>query len=218
MRKIDVIWNLSSFCPWRCRLCAVAAKPAFQKRISRGRELSFEEKLKVLNKVSRLPIGEIDFSGGDPLFFLEDTFVVWEATKLFPREMIEISVTGASISEDKVMILKRVGLIELTVDTLSFTQNPLREEEYLNSSLKAIKLCKRIGVKVRAVTPLHRYTLNLNALKELYTLLNDLKVDEWELLRFYPVGRAQKLSRFCPDEKSTSRLWMLWNIGEVRQR
>ena len=86
---MDVIWNLTRICPWDCGICCmsaihVCATTKFivqQKQKEKGRELRLNEKLAVLKQLCDLDF-DIDFSGGDPLYFEEDFQLIDQATQI----------------------------------------------------------------------------------------------------------------------------------------
>jgi len=92
---MDVIWNLTKACPWDCAICCMSAIHVCettkfmvqQRQKDRGLELRLNEKLAVLKQVCDLNC-EIDFSGGDPLYFEEDFQVIDQATRWLPSNKI----------------------------------------------------------------------------------------------------------------------------------
>ena len=80
---MDVIWNLTRMCPWNCLICCVSAicarnKAEYLIRITQkqqGLELTLAEKFNVLKQLADRGFN-VDFSGGDPLYYDEDFRVV----------------------------------------------------------------------------------------------------------------------------------------------
>ncbi len=193
--KIDVIWNLTQECPWHCNICSVSAKPIDSLRNSS--ELSLEEKRKVLIQLASGTF-EIDFSGGDPLYRKEDFLIVKEATKVLSKDSFGVSITGARFNEEKLELCKMVGMVEFTLDTLPGIENPARPQGYTESSVRGIKKCVNKGIKTRAVTPLFPLTMRKENLESVYHFLCEQGCPEWELLRFYPVGRGKTFLKDMP--------------------
>lgn len=139
-----VIWNLTRVCPWNCLFCCVSAIHARGKKgreiymAEKENELSFAQKIEVLRKIVEKDM-VIDFSGGDPLYFAEDFSVVEEATKLMPGKMINVSMTGCGLTRVKLELLKKVNMVEFTLDNLPGTPNPFRPRGYNLASMKAMK-------------------------------------------------------------------------------
>lgn len=199
---MDVIWNLTRICPWDCAICCITALHAcettkfYLKRRQKdyGMELSLAEKMQVLRDLCDEGF-DIDFSGGDPLYYSEDLQVVEQATMWLPASKISVSMTGVELTERKIELLRKVKDVEFTIDSLPEVHNPSRPEGYHLGSVVALKECIAAGIKTRAVTVLYPLTMKESNLRGVYELLCELGVPEWELLRFYPVGKAKRFSR-----------------------
>lgn len=204
--KMDVIWNLTRICPWNCAICCIAAIHAHEmtkfhlKKTQKdyGMELSFAEKIQILKDLCREGFN-IDFSGGDPLYYDEDLEVVKQATMWLPADKISISMTGVELTDKKIELLRNVKDVEFTIDFLPETQNFTRPAGYHFSSIMAMKECVAAGIKTRAITVLYPFTMKESNLRSIYGELCKLEVPEWELLRFYPVGRAKQFLHLVPS-------------------
>jgi len=204
---MDVIWNLTRVCPWDCAICCVSALHVcnttkyylheYQKEDRK--ELTLAEKLAVLKILAEKDI-DIDFSGGDPLYYNEDYQVIEQALRWIPSEKISISMTGSRITDVELSLLKKVGIVEFTLDNLPEINNPLRPRGYNLASMIAMKKCASAGIKARAVTVLYWHTMTEENLEKLYSWLCENKVEEWEFLRFYPSGRAIEYMSMLPSE------------------
>lgn len=200
-----VIWNLTRACPWNCPFCCVSAvyvrgqrgREIYQKQ--KKSELTFAQKLEVLRKIVDKGM-VIDFSGGDPLYFSEDFAVVEEGVRLLPQEKVNVSMTGCDLTEKKVELLKKVNMVEFTLDNLPATQNPFRPRGFNLSSMEAMKILVRAGVKVSAVTILYANTISAENLRGIYGWLCENGVQEWDILKYYPVGRGEGNVRVSPTE------------------
>lgn len=95
---------------------------------------------------------EIDFSGGNPLYYDEDFRIVEQATCWLLSRKIGVSMTGSKITDAKLELLKKVGVVEFTLDNLLDTENPYRPRGYNRASMVVIKKCIAVGIKIRAVT------------------------------------------------------------------
>lgn len=188
------IWNLTRKCPWHCDICCVS-RITDKSDKSREKELTFEEKLRVLKRLEEANLDHIDFSGGDPLFYQEDFKIIEEATKMFPKDMISVSTTGYDFNLEKINLLKKVGKAEFTLDYFDSSLDKSRQKGYNNSSMNAIELCVKNGIDVSAVTVLNNLTVDINQdfnnLNRIFQWLCETKVPEWDILLFLPVGVAQ---------------------------
>ncbi|MFZ2603803.1 MAG: radical SAM protein [Candidatus Omnitrophota bacterium] len=203
---MDVIWNLTKACPWDCAICCVSGLhvcdttehfvQSAQKE--KGEELTLAEKLTVLKILADKDF-EIDFSGGDPLYYDEDFQVVEQATRWLPSRKIGVSITGSNITDTKLELLKKISVVEFTLDNLPNIENPFRPRGYNLASIIAIKKCVAAGIKTRAITVLYSPTITEKNLESVYRWLCENGISEWELLRFYLVGRATKLTDIIPS-------------------
>jgi MoaA/NifB/PqqE/SkfB family radical SAM enzyme len=164
----------------------------------RGKELTLAEKFTVLKILADRDF-ELDFSGGDPLYYDEDFQVVEQSTRWLPARKIGVSMTGSKITDAKLEVLKKVSVVEFTLDNLPDVENPLRPRGYNLASMIAMRKCVAVGIKTRAVTVLYSTTMTEKNLESVYRWLCENGISEWELLRFYPVGRGIKLAEFTPS-------------------
>jgi len=203
---MDVIWNLTRVCPWDCAICCVSEFHVcntteyfvYSEVKEKGEELTLAEKLAVLKILTDRGF-EIDFSGGDPLYYDEDFRVVEQATRWLPSRKIGVSMTGSKITDAKLELLKKVGVVEFTLDNLPEIENPFRPRGYNLASMVAMKKCVAVGIKTRAVTVLYPATMAEKNLESVFRWLCENGISEWELLRFYPVGRAANLAELTPS-------------------
>jgi MoaA/NifB/PqqE/SkfB family radical SAM enzyme len=108
-------------------------------------------------------------------------------------------MTGSKITDAKLELLKKISVVEFTLDNLPEIENPFRPRGYNLASMVAIKKCIAAGIKTRAVTVLYPFTITEKNLESVYRWLCKNNIPEWELLRFYPVGKAVKLVKITPS-------------------
>ncbi|HUT96001.1 MAG TPA: radical SAM protein [Candidatus Paceibacterota bacterium] len=205
---MDVIWNLTRACPWDCAICCVSGFHVCNTTEylvqsgakEKGEELTLAEKLAVLKILADRDF-EIDFSGGDPLYYDEDFRVVEQATYWLPSRKIGVSMTGSKITDAKLELLEKISVVEFTLDNPPEVENPFRPRGYNLASMVAMKKCIATGIKIRAVTVLYPVTMTEKNLESVYRWLCENGISEWELLRFYPVGRATKLAELTPSNQ-----------------
>jgi len=143
---------------------------------------------------------EVDFSGGDPLYKEEDFLIIKEATEILPKDLISISATGARFDKKRLEVCRGIGSVEFTLDNLPGIENPARPQGYTESSIRGILRGVEKGIKVRAVTPLFPLTMRKENLESIYRFLCEYRCPEWELLRFYPVGRGKLFLKNLPTD------------------
>lgn len=198
---MHVIWNLTRVCPWNCDFCCVSAICArnekaniiCNQRKQLGQELDFDGKIAVLEMLVKNGCS-IDFSGGDAMYFDEDCELIKRATKILPAEKINVSMTVAGFSDEKIKLLQRVGTVEFTLDNLPAFKNSFRPKNFNLVTMEVIKKLAQVNVNVMAVTVLHSQTVHEEGLLKMYEWLCENEINEWEVLRYSPVGRISKSS------------------------
>jgi MoaA/NifB/PqqE/SkfB family radical SAM enzyme len=163
---------------------------ALQDRQARGLELSFEDKVKVIKHI--FPANaEIDFSGGDPLACYENFLIMKEASKVFGKDNISVTATGASFSRYNLEeIASVIGKLEFTYDEPITAQSRHRPLGYNISNIEWAKRFVARGVKTKAQLPLHSGNLDNSSIESVYINLHDAGIDELLLMRTFPVGRG----------------------------
>ena len=210
------IWNLTKGCPWDCSFCCMSAIKVG--RVDKGKNLNFSEKIRVLEILASHGM-EIDFSGGDPLYSPEDFSIVKKATEIMPKNLIDVSMTSVDFNERKSALLKKVGKVEISIDNIPEDSNRFRPKGFNLSAINILKSLIEKNIFCSAVTTLYPLSADKNNLERLYKFLCINKVPEWDILRFYPVGRGLKLSNlYINDEKSLELMDFLDSLrgGETK--
>lgn len=78
--------------------------------------------------------------------------MVEQATRWLLSRKIGVSMTGSKITDAKLELLKKVGVVEFILDNLPDTENPYRPRGYNRASMVVMKKCIAAGIKIRAVT------------------------------------------------------------------
>lgn len=159
-------------------------------RQSKGLELTYTEKIQVLKNI--LPHScEIDFAGGDPLICFENFLVIREASKLFGKENISITTTGASVSRYKLEdIASVIGKFDFTFDEpITYIANN-RPNGYNKSNLLLATKFALLNVSTKAQIPIHSGNLSIENIELIYKTLADSGIKEILLMRTFPVGRG----------------------------
>lgn len=164
---------------------------ALNDRQERGMELTYEQKLQVIDSLSELN-AEIDFAGGDPLSCYENFLVIKKASEVFGVENISITSTGFSINRYGVEEISRyIGEFEFTLDEDSAKQAMNRPSGYNASNLFFAKKFSEKGVRTKAQLPIHSGNSDTSIIESIYLGLADSGVDELLLMRTFPVGRGR---------------------------
>ncbi|MDD4271470.1 MAG: radical SAM/SPASM domain-containing protein [Patescibacteria group bacterium] len=201
-----IIWNLTRVCPWNCAFCCVSAVYAKGKERTqiiaeqKKKELSFAQKLGVLKMIAGKNM-IIDFSGGDPLYSEDDLAIVQKAIEFLPPEKINISMTGCELTQSKIELLKKINMVEFTLDNLPDRENPFRPRGFNRASMKAMRRLVESGIKVSAVTILYNITITEENLRSIYAWLCKNGIQEWDILKYIPVGRGMDYKKIIPTDE-----------------
>lgn len=160
-------------------------------RQSRGLELSYEEKLRVIDNLSGCPV-ELDFAGGDPLACYENYLIVKYASEVLGNSAISITSTGAFLTRYGIQeIADIIGQYEFTFDEPP-SQKRNRPKSYNHANLNAARKFAELGTKTKAQVPLHSGNIDTQNITEIYTSLEQSGIDEILLMRVFPVGRVER--------------------------
>ncbi len=207
---MKVIWNLTRLCSWNCVICCVSAIHVSKKQkrqilsnmIDLGRELSLGDKKKIVDELSYNNVSSIDFSGGDILLNEQDLEVVKYAATKFNREQLSISIPGTGLKEQLVHSIKdSVAKLEFTLDSIVNDIDGSRPYGYVDSAKRAISMCNQENIDVCVSTVLKQSNCSIKNMKDIYLFLKDNNVKEWEILRYYQVGRAADIFALIPDDE-----------------
>ncbi len=195
---LKIIWDITSRCPWDCKICCMDAS---KESVKCSSDLSIDQKYKIIDDIALLPFPvSIDFSGGEVFIEEENIDVILYASKLLGAKNIGISTSGAFAEKYISKLIGKVNDIELTLDSPSEIPLYYRPKAYHATAEKSALLFKENGFKVGLQTVLTTETIKKPHLEKLINRIVDLGVDEWSLLRFFPSGRGADYSFLIPNE------------------
>lgn len=160
-----------------------------------GKEPTYEEKIKILNHLKGYEV-KIDFAGGDPLACYENYLLIKAASKLFGKESISITSTGAFIKKYGAQeVASFIGEYEFTYDEPSGSPQGSRPLGYNSSNLRIAKKFSDLGVRTKAQLPMHAGNMAVHRIKRIYSDLCEANISELLLMRTFPVGRGEEYLR-----------------------
>lgn len=177
-----ICWNVTSKCNKNCKYCFKFVE----------NDLSFQMNKIILNKLSKLGVNEITFSGGEP--FMYDSF--YKLLKLSKSKNINNNIiTNASLLDEN-NINQYLHYIDKLILSLDFVDDNKNKEfgmgtnyyKHLSKILKIVnKNNKRIKIQVNTVL----FDGNYQSLNLLMTELKKYNIDTWKIIRFIPLrGKA----------------------------
>lgn len=113
----------------------------------RIQELSYEEKVKVLEQIAALKADrdvQLDMSGGEIMMDESHLKLIQKAAELLGREKVGISTSGININKDTAEILaKSTKDVELTLDCIPGEAYALRKKGYHVNAAAAVDVLKK---------------------------------------------------------------------------
>jgi MoaA/NifB/PqqE/SkfB family radical SAM enzyme len=165
-----------------------------------GRELTFDQKLKVVDHLQGFEC-RLDFSGGDALVTPEGVELLEVVSRRLGRENVTLTITGAGLERG---YIPRVATL---ISELNFTFNAAAPQDAVtrprNYAAMNLLLARRFaehGVRVRAECPLTREGADPDHLRRLYRELAVAGVGMLLVMRQFNVGRGGGLAEVIPTK------------------
>jgi heme d1 biosynthesis radical SAM protein NirJ len=181
-----VIWNLIRRCNLTCKHCyATSADKDFPG------ELSTAQVYEVMDDLKAYGVPVLILSGGEPLM-RPDIFDISHRAKALGF-YVGLSSNGTLITRDNIERIGEVGYdyVGVSLDGMRETHDLFRRRQgAFEESLRGIRLCQDIGIKVGL-----RFTLtsdNARDLPELLKLMDDEGIDKFYLSHLNYAGRGNK--------------------------
>jgi len=202
-----IVWNFTNACNLRCRHCYQNAGPK-----PLPNELTFEEKLNVLNQLDEMEIPSIAFSGGEPTIHPDFIPIVKEASR---RGIYTAVATNglAFASESFTDKALKAGLnyVEVSLDST----DPKVHDEFRGVkgawelAVKGIKnVVKHGGASTGIAMTLTK--LNKDQIGDMVRLAEELGVTRVIFFNFIPTGRGKENVAFdlTPEEREEALRWI----------
>lgn len=181
-------WAITNRCNLRCVHCNMNSGAAL------NNELKTEDCIKIIDTLAENKVLRITFFGGEPLV-RKDFFQIADYAY---NKGIFINMTTNALMITEEMIKKelykfdmiRVSLDGPNAETHEFIRN---KKGAFKETIKRIKMLVDNGIDVGVVTCIsHR---NLKYIKEMVSLLEDLKIKRWFLPLLSSAGRGSSISK-----------------------
>ena len=202
-----IVWNFTNACNLRCKHCYQNAGPK-----PLPNELTFEEKLNVLNQLDEMEIPSIAFSGGEPTIHPDFIPIVKEASR---RGIYTAVATNglAFASESFTDKALKAGLnyVEVSLDST----DPKVHDEFRGVkgawelAVKGIKnVVKHGGASTGIAMTLTK--LNKDQIGDMVRLAEELGVTRVIFFNFIPTGRGKEnvALDLTPEEREEALRWI----------
>ena len=183
------IWKINSDCNLRCKHCYFYGSDKYYTQ----NDLKYDKICDIIDQFSDLGIAEIRLTGGE-VFLQKDIFQILKYIKSKNISVI-ITTNGTLITKNLAKELSRiinpyVDIIRVSLDGATpTTHNMTRGTGVFEKAINSIKLLKKNNIKV--FVPSVITSQNVQELADLYTLLNDLKVEQLILTKIVPMDSSQ---------------------------
>lgn len=194
----SVVWEVTRFCPLSCRHCCTSSGSQYRTG------LDADAALAVLGKLIANGVGEIYFSGGEPLLWKP----IWPVLETARARGIEccIATSGYSVTQSVSARLAKLDLEIVNISLDSFSSeihDELRGQPgAFDKAVNAVRMFLKLGVPVATrsvITP----ALAPN-LEKMVEFLVDLGVRHAGFNTIAPLGRGEIFINRCfsPDERN----------------
>ncbi|MDI9645478.1 MAG: radical SAM protein [Archaeoglobales archaeon] len=192
----QVVWDITYACNLKCKHCyATAGKPLDD-------ELSTEEVLDVVDKLEKLGVVVIAFSGGEPLLRKD----IFEITKYAADKGIYVALAtnGTLINEENARKMKDSGVnyVQISLDGIGETHDSFRGiKGAFDRTVEGIKNAVKCGFFVNVSMTVTKY--NYADVEKVIELCEKLGVNWFMHYNFIPSGRGRNIieAELSPQER-----------------
>jgi len=202
-----IVWNFTNACNLRCRHCYQNAGPK-----PLPNELTFEEKLNVLDQLDKMEIPSIAFSGGEPTIHPDFIPIVEEASKRGIYTAVATNgLAFANESFTEKALKAGLNYVEVSLDST----DPKVHDEFRgvkgawDLAVKGIKnVVKHGGASTGIAMTLTK--LNKDQIGDMVRLGEELGVTRVIFFNFIPTGRGKEnvALDLTPEEREEALRWI----------
>ncbi len=192
----QVVWDVTYACNLRCKHCYAIAGKALSD------ELTTDEALDTIDKLDRLGVTIIAFSGGEPL--VRKDFFELASYAAEKGIYVAVATNGTMINEETAKKLKEcgVGYVQVSLDGMKDTHDSFRGiNGVFDKTLEGIKNCVKQGLFVSVSMTVTK--MNYHDVKAVVDLCEELRVNWFMHYNFIPVGRGREIVELdlSPEER-----------------
>ena len=168
----------------------------------RRKELTFDEIIEIINELYYLNCKKIQITGGEPLL-RDDVFEIISYISSLGIDTQLLS-NGFYITKEVVIKLIESGIsgVGISMDGLKESHDTFRRfDGAFEKVIDALKLLTQHDIQTNVLTTVNK--LSLNELDGLYSLLRELKVNNWIIQTTACVGRMKQFNEFALEPKDS---------------
>ncbi|MBO8180320.1 MAG: radical SAM protein [Archaeoglobus sp.] len=199
----QVVWDVTYACNLRCKHCYATAGKALHD------ELTTDEALDLINRLDRLGVTIIAFSGGEPLVRKD----IFELTSYAAEKGIYVAVAtnGTLITEEKAKEMKEngVGYVQISLDGVKETHEAFRGiKGCFDRTVEGIKNAVKAGLFVNVSMTVTKF--NYEDVPAVVELCEKLGVNWFMHYNFIPTGRGREIveSDIAPEQREELLKWL----------
>ncbi|MCK5346439.1 MAG: radical SAM protein, partial [Candidatus Heimdallarchaeota archaeon] len=193
---VTVVFSMTKACSYKCPHC-------YQMN-DKGSDLEESMLIETLLKVRDKGVAMFDIEGGEPFLRFERLHNLIKV--LDKRSEIWVNTTGAEVSEDKLLALKKNGLFGLMISIHSPDSHIHDAFTGIKGSFdvacNTIKLCKQLGLVAAINSVLSEDEIKNGKLDDLMKLSREYHADFVQLIHPKPSGRWLNKKDHMQKEKS----------------
>ncbi len=167
---IAVGWAITYKCNYRCKYCSRWNISTY--------EVSTEEARKIIDKLWRLGLRRINFTGGEPLIRKDIASLITYAKN---KNIYVCLNSNGSLVPQYIHSLKSIDLLILSIEGPEHINDLIRQGGSFKDVIEAVKAAKTENIRVRFSSTLNKY--NLEYVEELIQLANKFSIS----VTFQPV-------------------------------
>lgn len=193
-----VVYDVTNKCNLNCIHCYSS---------ERQEDLETNDVCHILDQLSEVGAGIIDFGGGEPLL-RDDIIEILSYSK--KRELYtSISTNGILLTEDVAQDLKKLGIGHVCVSldgATAPTHDRVRNKDgTFEKAIQGIKNSVHEGITTRVSTVLMKN--NVIETVDIHQLLRRLNVNDWYIYDFVPAGRGKNLQEQTLEPNQRKQLF-----------
>ncbi|MCD6367904.1 MAG: radical SAM protein [Candidatus Aenigmarchaeota archaeon] len=197
INEFPLQWHITVKCDQNCKHCYMRDEEFYENQLKNP--LSYEDIIKIIDMYLEFTDEwsfrkRIIFTGGDPLL-RSDFFDILKYTK---EKDIPVDILGNPfhLNESIVEKLEKLGVVsyQLSIDGMRETHDSLRSKGSFDDTMRAIKLLKRSGIKVKIMFTISKK--NEKDLLDVIDLVARLNVDLFAFTRLIPIGSGESLKKY----------------------
>lgn len=182
-RPLYAVWEITLQCDLACRHCGSRAGKA------RPDELSTQQCLDLVRQMAELGVREVTLIGGEA--YLRDDWTTVAAAIETAGMRCTMTTGGRGVDRARAQQAARAGMkaVSVSLDGLQETHDRLRGVQGSHTAaVEALGHLREAGLGPYANTQINR--LNMGELPELFELLVEQGVRNWQVMLTVPMGRA----------------------------